>query len=308
MQKLTIFTPTYNRGEYLKKLYISLKNQSIHNFEWIIVDDGSTDNTKSIVDSFSDNQFTIKYIYQKNSGKHIAFNHSLDLCTGDLFFCVDSDDYLTPNAIQIIYEQANSSIFHQNEIIGMVGYRIFKDKKISGNAFPSSKNIISYNELYYQYRKGGETALIYKTKIVRFHRFSCYPQENFLSEEILYSKLDNYGKLIIVRSPFYVMEYLEGGLTNRWFQNWIKNPLGAKELLNIKYSHIKDLPCKYVIIKKIKTAIQYNALCFSLKKYDIHNAPSKELCILLIPLSVIYWKSLKNIGGSHENWSSHTKL
>lgn len=103
MKYLTIFTPTYNRSNLLLHLYKSLCEQINKDFLWLIIDDGSKDNTKELVDTWKkENKIKIQYIYQKNSGKHVAHNKAVELCNTELFVCVDSDDILTNNAVEII--------------------------------------------------------------------------------------------------------------------------------------------------------------------------------------------------------------
>ena len=100
--KITVFTPTYNRAYTLERLYKSLLNQTSYDFEWLIVDDGSTDNTSELIKSFQNNQlFDVRYYKQGNGGKHVAINKGVELAEGELFFIVDSDDYLTDDAIAI---------------------------------------------------------------------------------------------------------------------------------------------------------------------------------------------------------------
>lgn len=100
---VTVFTPVYNRARYLGLLYESLIEQHFHNFEWIIVDDGSTDGTREIVARFVDEgRVRIRYHYQENAGKHVAVNRGVQLAKGELFFIVDSDDTLTAHALSTI--------------------------------------------------------------------------------------------------------------------------------------------------------------------------------------------------------------
>ena len=97
----TVFTPTYNRARLLKRLYESLKEQSDKDFEWIIVDDGSKDNTEEVVQGFiKEKSIPIKYLKKENEGKHIAINVGCDMAEGELFFIVDSDDYIPKEAIE----------------------------------------------------------------------------------------------------------------------------------------------------------------------------------------------------------------
>lgn len=291
MVELTIFTPTYNRGKYLKQLYNSLKKQSVQTFEWIIVDDGSTDNTKEIVEKFDESVFNIIYIYQKNSGKHIAFNLAVKHSNAPLFFCVDSDDVLTFDAVEEILKC--NSILHQKNMVGIVAYRKFPNGKISGNEFPDNV-AVTYNQLYYSYNKKGETALIFKTEILKKYPFPKFDKENFLSEEILYSQLDYEGNLLIMPRAIYIMEYLNDGLTNNWFTNWIKNPQSTTLLLNTKFFHVMKLSGWEVMKKKVKILLQWNCFCLGAKKSILENAPSKVGSVLLLLLSVpIYYLKFK---------------
>lgn len=102
---LTIFTPTFNRAHTLPRLYESLLNQTDYNFEWLIVDDGSSDDTSNLIETFKDEKFPIRYIYQNNGGKHIASNVGLKAAKGDIFVVLDSDDWFYPNAVQVFNEK-----------------------------------------------------------------------------------------------------------------------------------------------------------------------------------------------------------
>ena len=103
--KLTIFTPTYNRMELLKNLYSSLKNQTNKNFIWFIVDDGSTDNTKQLVNELKNEAvLNISYVKKENGGKNTAMDYAHSNCETEFIACVDSDDYLTENAVEEIYK------------------------------------------------------------------------------------------------------------------------------------------------------------------------------------------------------------
>ena len=109
MCEITVFTPAFNRAKLLPRLYKSLKNQSSINFEWVIVDDGSQDETQQVVQKFIDEGvLPINYVYQDNKGKHFAINRGVKEANGELFWIVDSDDYLPPNAIAQKKKKYNS--------------------------------------------------------------------------------------------------------------------------------------------------------------------------------------------------------
>lgn len=288
MSEITVVTPVYNRADKLVTLYSSLCAQSCKNFDWIIVDDGSTDNVSDVVQSFH-NEIGIKFISKKNGGKCSALNTALDYCESAYFFVVDSDDYLNPDAIEKVCLTINN-IRNYKSIIGIVAYRVFKDGQISGRAFPKNKNSVGYNELNYHYNQDGETALIYQTKFLRMHKHKIVYDEHFLSEEIQYNEMDQLGNLWILREPLIVMEYLEDGLTNHYFENWINNPNGTKLLLSSKYMSNKGLTWIDRVIKKIKTLIQYDVLVMNSRKFRIKESPNVFFSILCFPLAILVKK------------------
>ena len=121
MKLVTVFTPTYNRGHLLGRLYESLKAQSDHRFEWLIVDDGSTDDTADIVAPWlAQKELPVTYIRTENGGKHRAINHGISIAHGEIFFIVDSDDWLAPNAIERIFYWENS-IAGEKNFAGVAG-------------------------------------------------------------------------------------------------------------------------------------------------------------------------------------------
>lgn len=102
----SVVTPTYNRADLLSRVYLSLKKQSFKSFEWIVIDDGSTDNTLDVISEFKkDANFTIKYIKTKNSGKVSALNTSIEYCEGFFYLVFDSDDWCDSNALEVFYKE-----------------------------------------------------------------------------------------------------------------------------------------------------------------------------------------------------------
>lgn len=226
MKKITIFTPTYNRAHTLNNLYKSLINQKCKDFIWMIVDDGSTDNTKEIVKKFkSENKIEIEYYYQNNHGKHVAHNLGVKKCKTELFFCVDSDDQLSPNAIDEILEIEKSGKISKSNICGIVGNKCLIDGSIIGTKFPE----VEYESLTELYKKGkkGDTSLIYKTDIIKKYPFKVFENEVFLRESTAYDEIDKKYKLYVTNQIFSICEYLEDGLSKNALKIEMKNPLGA---------------------------------------------------------------------------------
>lgn len=212
MMFITVFTPTYNRAHTLKKLYMSLCEQSFTDFEWLIVDDGSSDNTKELVKKWiAEKKINISYVYQNNAGKPKAHNVGTQNAIGELFVCVDSDDYLVQEALSDIHKVWN--IVEKKGAIGILAFRKHSDDTpITVCKDPR----IKMSALHYAYKHhglSGDTMLIYRTDIIRKYRFPIIKGEKFIPEGYLYNKLDKEGKMYIYRKGLYVCEYLDDGYT-----------------------------------------------------------------------------------------------
>lgn len=226
---ITILTPTYNRASTLPKLYNSLLQQNNFDFEWLIVDDGSTDETKNIISEYqkATTQFCIKYIFQNNHGKHYALNLGVKNIDTDLTFIVDSDDSITPNAIDIIrdrfYSQQNLT-----EICGFSFLRATPDNiLLSNKKFPYDGYATSYLESRELLGITGDTAEVFITRILKQYPFPEFKNEKFLSEDIVWVKMSERYKLLFYNEVIYISDYLDDGLTrNRRKNNW-NSPKGC---------------------------------------------------------------------------------
>lgn len=287
---LTIFTPTYNRAYILPKLYESLIRQSNKNFIWLIVDDGSNDNTQEIIKKWKkDNYIKIEYIKQHNQGKHIAHNIGVDNCKTDLFFCVDSDDYLLDNAVEDIYRDYYN--IEDNNISGIVSIKMTEMREAVGTNMPIGIKYSSLSDLYEKYKFKGDTALVFKTDILKTYKFPKINGEKFVGEEYIYSQIDEHYKLYISRYKYYVCEYLDDGYTKNIFRTIVRNPKGYMILKKTK------LQVSRRIIVKYKNAALYVVGCWLSREKDmIKKSPSKLITILSIPLAIcIYIIRFKNI-------------
>ena len=233
---ITIFTPTYNRGRTLPALYHSLCQQTDKGeFNWLIVDDGSEDNTRSLVEGWiKDNKISIRYYYQENSGKHVAFNRGVRKCDTELFFCVDSDDYLTDDAVRLISETWKN-ISSDIRIAGIVAYRGYSTDRIIGNKFDCSINPDTLSDIYKRGKKG-DTALVFRTQILRQYPFPVFKDEKFMRETIIYSRIDEKYKLYILSRIIYIGKYLEDGLSRNAYLYDEQSPNGAALFRLLKYN------------------------------------------------------------------------
>lgn len=285
--KLTILTPTYNRGYILDRLYMSLLNQTDNDFEWLIVDDGSTDDTLNIVESFKkDNKLKIRYIRQENGGKHRALNTGIREIESDLIFIVDSDDYLLPEAVHEI-SRIHQEFSYDKSICGYSFLRCFPNLNINGSKFKTSPYISDYVSCRINEGVDGDKAEVYKTSVLKKYPFLEIPGENFLFEDYVWIQMATYYKTVHINMPIYVGDYLEDGLTKNIEGKKINNPIGMFERANI----IGKSKAKYSF--KVKAMVMYIAYGI-VAKYTffnmLNNSFSKSLYFLLFIPARLYYK------------------
>lgn len=214
MSLITIFTPTYNRRQLIDNLYQSLLAQSNKSFEWLVVDDGSTDDTEEYFSKLlsKPQPFTIRYIKQKNGGKHRAINRGVQSASGELFFIVDSDDSLLPNTIEKI-NQWVTTLDASHKWCGIAGLRGFNNNKVIGQQ-PSTDFVDAKNTERRKYNLLGDKAEVYFTEVLKKYPFPEIPGENFISEEIVWNAIARDGYYLRwFNEIIYICSYLEGGLT-----------------------------------------------------------------------------------------------
>lgn len=211
--KLTVFTPTYNRRNLIGRTYESLKNQTCLDFTWLIVDDGSTDDTKSLVDAWkSEGIIDIRYCYTENGGKMRAHNKGVMLCDTELFMCLDSDDWLTRTAVSEIY--ACVPDISDDTVAGIVAHKgKTETEPLYDVDFPKGTG---YSTLYGLYLGGfkGETTLVFKTAVLRDYSFPEIEGEKYVPEDYIYDKIDMKYTLYILPKIITVCELVESGYTD----------------------------------------------------------------------------------------------
>lgn len=242
---ITVCTPTYNRAHLLNKLYTSLKKQNYNSFQWIIVDDGSTDNTDEIVNEFiKENNINIRFIKKKNGGKHTALNIGIDNAEGELFWIVDSDDYIIDDALKYIWNKW-CELKDKKDFAGLSALKGYENKKVIGTTVNEEyidTDVLTYR---YKYRVLGDKSEVYRTDILKKYKFPEYREEKFLTEAVVWNRIANDGyKIRWFNKVIYICEYLEGGLTNTSDKNimdsWQGTTLYYKELLSYKQVPLKD--------------------------------------------------------------------
>ena len=225
--RITVLTPTYNRGGSIQKLYTSLDNQSIKDFEWLIVDDGSLDDTAQVVRKVQKSaDFRIRYIYKENGGKHTALNEGIKNIESDLTFIVDSDDWLKPNAIETVLRYYGK-FWDRNGLCGYSFLRVFPDGKINGKEFEPNEWVASYIEARINSDDTmADKAEVFYTHCLKEFPFPEYSGEKFLGEDIVWIRMARKYNMIHINEAIYVGDYQSDGLTKNRRANNIKSPVG----------------------------------------------------------------------------------
>lgn len=259
--KITVFTPTYNRGYIIGKLYRSLQEQTFREFEWLVIDDGSSDNTEELFSVWKTepNDFPIRYYKVPNGGKHRAINQATDLAHGQLFFIVDSDDYLIEDALEMIIKW-EQTLTNKERFCGISGNRGRSKNEYWGTTFEGEyidATTLQRNE----HKITGDKAEVFYTDILRKYKFEEFEGEKFLTEATVWNRMayDGY-KIRWFNKTIYINEYLEDGLTQNMKTIFANNPKGTAYYIK---QQIKFYECN------LKGKLSYYNLYFNFVKSKV---------------------------------------
>ena len=272
---LTIFTPTFNRTNEIKKLSESLLSQSCLMFCWLVVDDGSfNDDTLNYINSLKHSSlFNIIYYKKKNEGKYKTYNFALSKINTDYFCCVDDDDILDKDFVKIIIDKINQ--FNPN--VGLVFPR--------NSSINLSQKSVDITDIWQIYGIKVETTIVIKTAIATKFPFPDFGDEKFASEEIVYNLLSKEGKFVFINLPICFSEYKKDGLTNNLFLLWRNNINSSVSLFKSRYMFFKKVrPLKRIILRIKCLSNYYSVTIFNkkVKKITIIGNPIYfPLCFIL---------------------------
>ncbi len=291
---LTVFTPTYNRAYSLPALYKSLLRQDCRRFRWLVVDDGSTDDTRRLVEEWTrEGKIRIEYHYQHNGGKMRAHNRGARLCQTELFMCLDSDDTLTPDAVSSILnlwqEKGNTNL------AGVVASRqtVDEDGHYLNNAEFYHSDTSTLRAIYAHGFKG-ETALAFRTEVIRAFPFPVFEDEKFISEGYVYDQIDDCYEMLVLNKPVMICIYRNDGYTRNMVRTLVNNPKGAT------LAKRQKLLSATGTTERLRLMISYIAFA-KMANYNnrkiIEKSGNPLLCCLLMPLGIVNKMRLRRIAG-----------
>lgn len=275
---LTIFTPAYNRAYTLHLGYEALLRQTCQDFEWLIIDDGSTDNTRELVAGWiKENKIPIRYHYQENQGMHGAHNTAYRLITTELNTCIDSDDYMPDDAVEkiVTFWKKHSS----NEVAGIIGLDADFQGNIIGTTFTEKQTTLGG---FYAQGGKGDKKMIYRTEIInQYPEYPLFKGEKYVSLGYKYELVDQDYSLLTMNEVLVKVEYRPDGSSMNMFRQYIKNPQG---FTFIRKSSMQLAPTAK---RRFMEAIHYVSSSLILKnKRFLQESPKKFLTLCAIPFGI----------------------
>lgn len=286
---VSVITPVYNRAELLNKCFKSLVDQTNYDFEWIIIDDGSTDNSLEVARSFKAD-FPIKVVAKENGGKHTALNASHQYIEGKYVLILDSDDYLISTAVATVINDW-SKYEEQDEVAMVVFLRGSDEDHPLCMAYPGDEgkqvDIIRYN------RKtiiSSDACEVIRTELFKKYPFPVFEGEKFIAEGALWSRVGFTHKCVYINKVIYICKYLEGGLTKSGKPMRVHNPNGGMYVSNL------GMMKKNFLKSRIKNGLLYTCYGFFARKSIAEmykQCCSKGLMCLCLPFGFamyLLWK------------------
>ncbi len=259
---ITVFTPTYNRGNLLNRLYQSLCKQKNKEFEWVIVDDGSTDETCSVIKMIQDKHacenFPIHYYKKENGGKHTAINMGVQKANGELFFIADSDDFLPKDSLQIVYEEW-IKIKHDETFLGVCGIDADMNGKVIGSGLPRDYIDCHAWDLSAIYNVTGDLKEVFRTEVLRQFPFPEISGEKFCPEVLVWFRMACNYKMRFFNRVIYIADYQLNGISSSITRLRMNSPIGSM----LTYSELVHYPIPFK--DKLKGAINYWRFRFCLR-------------------------------------------
>lgn len=284
---LTIFTPAYNRGDKLRQTYLSLESQIYTEFEWLIIDDGSSDDTEKVISELmKKSSMNIRYYKKENGGKHTAHNMAVDVASGEYFLCLDSDDCMSQNSIETLLKTLKQC----NSTEGIIAYKCDQNNELLSDKFPEIEEVSNIYSLNQEFNCNGEFVFVFPTEVLQKNKFPVFEGERFLTESVLYDSLR--CKMRILPNVIEVCEYQSDGLSNNLNRIMKNNPAGYCLYFQQRIDMQRNFKNRIITMGK------YNCFCiFAGRNKSIYNGKHKILLKLTYPIGIVMWFYYKCVRG-----------
>lgn len=277
MKTLTVFTPAYNRAHTIGRTYKSLCRQTCKDFCWLVVDDGSSDNTRQLVEAWiAEGKIPIRYIYQENQGMHGAHNTAYRNIETPLNTCIDSDDFMPDDAVEKILECWREH--GGDDVAGIIGLDVTEDGKVIGTRFPDGMTRTTLQG-FYQAGGRGDKKLVYRTDVIkRYPEYPLFEGERYVGLAYKYMLIDQDYQLITLNEPLVVVEYQQDGSSFNMFKQYWNNPRGFAFFRKAEMATTRSLK------RKMKVCTHYVSSSIISRNWRfVQESPEKLLTLLCIP-------------------------
>jgi glycosyltransferase involved in cell wall biosynthesis len=288
MPTLTVFTPAYNRAGMIVRTYESLCRQTCKDFEWLIIDDGSTDNTYEVVKPWLENSdFRVRYIYQDNQGMHGAHNTAYRNITTELNVCIDSDDWMPNDAVKLIVDFWKEH--GSDKYAGLIGYDEREDKSIIGAKFDGCLKETTLLE-YYDNGGSGDKKLVYRTDVIKqYPEYPLFEGERYVGLAYKYMLIDKDYKLLVLNKPLATIEYQADGSSNSMYRQYWRNPKG------FAFYRKTEMQLAKKFSRRFASNIHYvSSSIISKNRSFIAESPRKWMTICAIPFGIALYLLIKH--------------
>ena len=282
MPTITVFTPTYNRAYILPKCYESLKAQTCKDFEWLIIDDGSTDGTKALVEDWMrfENGFQIRYVYKENGGLHTGYNAAIANMDTELSVCIDSDDAMPEDAIEIILKEW--APLRGTDIAGLIGLDTDPDGKLIGKPLPEEERVNAASLLCVPGM--GDKKYVMRNDLFRtVAPMPVFPGEKNFNPHYFVIRLSQKYRFKPINKCLCLVDYQDSGMSANIFKQFVNSPNSFAELRR-EIMKTPGMTVKY----RLKTVVHYvSSSILAKNRHFIRESPKKVLTVLAIPFGLL---------------------
>lgn len=286
MVELTIFTPSYNRADLLSRCYESMQRQTNKEFIWMIIDDGSTDNTAMLVNEWLKESvgFSIEYYYKENGGLHTAYNEAIRHIKTKLCVCIDSDDFMPDDAVEKIlsFWKENGS----DEYAGIVGLDYYLDGRMIGDPLPNQKSVNLIDLLIGKYpiRNGDRTNVVRTELYKKYAPMKVFAGEKNFNPHYMHLQISQEYDFLVLNENLRYVEYQTNGMSNSILKQYKNSPNSFAEIRKL-YLSFPETSWKF----KMRHSIHLVSSCILAGKFldAIKESPCRRVTCLAIPFGCL---------------------